>query len=132
MGRLSNGDERPAQLGRGPLVRRVRVPASQERLQYVELPGFSLVGEFLAEAADDPFQELDRPGAVEDFFGRLIMRRLEAELRSVDELHDQVRHRAGVFDGVDGDDVVMGDGGGGPGFAHKALRGVSQSWRGRP
>ncbi len=51
------------------------------------------------------------PGAVE-----LLLQR-----GAVDELHDQVGHRAGILDSVDVDDVVLGDGGGGPRLAREAL-----------
>ena len=40
-----------------------------------------------------------------------------------DVLHHQVGHGAGVLDGVDGDDVVVADGGGGPGLADEPLAG---------
>ena len=42
---------------------------------------------------------------------------------AVDVLHDQVGQAVGLLDGVDGDDVVVADGGGGPGLAHEALAG---------
>ena len=69
------------------------------------------LGGLQADAQD--LLQRQRPGAVE-----LLLQR-----EAVDELHDQVGDRAGVLDGVDGDDVVVGDGGGGPGLADEALRG---------
>src|SRR5207244_9959020 len=38
-------------------------------------------------------------------------------------LHDDAGEAVGVLDGVDGDDVVVGDGGGGAGLAQEALAG---------
>ena len=56
---------------------------------------------------------LQRPAAADQGFEGL----------AVDELHDQVGHRGVVADGVDGDDVVVADGGGGAGLADEAPTG---------
>ena len=46
---------------------------------------------------------------------------------AVEELHGQERHAAVLADLVDGDDVVVLDGGGGPGLAQEALPAAGRS-----
>ena len=55
--------------------------------------------------------EFQRPAAVETLL----------EGRAGHVLHDEVRQAVGFLDGVDGDDVVVGDRGRGPGFAGETL-----------
>ena len=48
----------------------------------------------------------------------LLLQRLAGDV-----LHHQVGHRLAFLDGVDGDDVVVADGGGRPGLAQEPLAG---------
>ena len=62
--------------------------------------------------AEDLFQ-LQRPGPVEPLLQR----------DAGDVLHDQVGQAVGLVHGVDGDDVLVADGGGGAGLARRSAGG---------
>ena len=62
---------------------------------------------------------------------RALLVELVLQRDAVDELHHEVRRLRVLLDGVDGDDVLIVDGGGGPGLADEALAGRAVGGVGR-